>query len=73
MSNERRQLSIWFLVGIILAVYGLTIIGSGLYNMAHPPAQVRGAYLHLDLWWGLVLAAGGALLLWRQWPGKNSA
>jgi len=71
MSNERRQISIWFLVGIILAVYGITIIGSGFYNMAHPPAGVVGAHLHLDLFWGVVLTAGGALFLWRQWPVKE--
>jgi hypothetical protein len=73
MSNQRRQISIWFLVGVILAIYGLTIIGSGFYNLAHPPAGVVGAHLHLDLWWGVVLTVGGAVFLWRQWPGKSSS
>ncbi len=72
MTNERRQLSIWFLVGVILVVYGITIIGSGFYNLAHPPDGVVGADLHLDLWWGFVLTAGGAVFLWRQWPRKSS-
>jgi hypothetical protein len=73
MSNQRRQISIWFLVGVILAIYGVTITGSGFYNLVHPPAGVIGAHFHLDLWWGVVMTAGGAVFLWRQWPGKSSS
>ena len=71
MSNEHK-VTIWFLVGIILVVFGITIIGSGVYNIANPPQGVIGAHLHLDFWWGMVLAVVGAVFLWRQWPGKIS-
>ncbi len=62
-------LSIWFLSGIILSVYGITLIASGIYNAYNPPA-VFGAGLHLDLAWGLVLLAAGLALLILQRPSR---
>jgi hypothetical protein len=70
MTAEKR-VTIWFLCGIILLVYGLTVVGSGIYNAVHPP-DVYGAHLHLDIWWGLGLTIIGAVFLWRQWPGRQS-
>jgi hypothetical protein len=67
-----NRVTIWFLCGIILLVYGLTIIGSGIYNLAHPP-EVYAARLHLDLWWGIGLTIVGAVFLWRQWPSRRSS
>jgi hypothetical protein len=64
-----RRVTIWFLSGIILLVYGLTVVGSGINNAANPP-PVYGSYLHLDIWWGVVLTIVGAVFLWRQWPGR---
>jgi hypothetical protein len=69
MSGEHRA-TIWFLCGMILLVFGVTIVGSGIYNVRNPPG-VYGAHLHLDIWWGACLTIAGAVFLWRQWPGRQ--
>jgi hypothetical protein len=67
-----KKVTIWFLCGIILLVYGLTIIGSAIYNVVNPP-DVYAAHLHLDIWWGVGLTIVGATFLWRQWPSRRSS
>jgi hypothetical protein len=70
MSGENR-VTIWFLCGIILLVLGVTVVGSGIYNVWNPP-EVYGAHLHLDIWWGAGLMVVGGVFLWRQWPDRQS-
>ncbi len=73
MSEEHKMgLSIWFLCGIILSVYGITITASGIYNVYNPP-DVVAASLHLDLIWGLVLLAAGIAFLVLQRPSRVNA
>jgi len=69
MSDRTSRITIWFLCGIILAVYGITIAISGVYHMANQP-DVVGADLHLDFWWGLVLIVVGGIFLIHQRPGR---
>jgi hypothetical protein len=70
MSDKLKMgLSIWFLCGIILSVYGITITASGIYNAYNPPA-VFGSSLHLDLFWGIVLLATGLVFLILQRPSR---
>jgi hypothetical protein len=53
---KENTLSIWFLIGILLAIYGAIITLSGLYHFLVPPATlpVLGQF-HADFWWGLFL------------------
>jgi hypothetical protein len=54
------SLSIWFFIGVSLAVNGLVIFAAGLYELAHPPAVRVVLYdLHANVWWG-----GLILILW---------
>ena len=69
MSDRTSRITIWFLCGIILSVYGLIIAISGIYHMVNQP-DVVGAELHLDFWWGLVLIVVGGIFLIHQRPGK---
>jgi hypothetical protein len=69
MSDRTSRITIWFLCGIILSVYGLTIAVSGIYHMVNQP-DVVGAELHLDFWWGLVLIVVGGIFLVYQRPGR---
>ncbi|HLA39750.1 MAG TPA: hypothetical protein VJ417_07130 [Candidatus Glassbacteria bacterium] len=69
MSVQRMTVTIWFLCGVILTVYGIAVVGSGIYNVYNPP-PVKVAYLHLDLWWGIVLTITGAIFVLHQWPGR---
>jgi hypothetical protein len=62
--------SIWFFIGILLAIYGVLITGAGLYGLVHPPA-VRLAELNAGLWWGLVLLAIGGVYSWAFFPSRR--
>ena len=42
-------------IGVILAVYGL---------VADPAIYARSLGINVNLWWGLVLFAFGAVMLW---------
>jgi hypothetical protein len=49
---------IWFFIGALLAVYGVLILGAGIYGLFHPP-QVALAGLHAGVWWGALLVVIG--------------
>ena len=59
-----KMLSIWFLVGIILAVYGLILTGCGAYYHVHPELLTQKlGELNPSLWWGAGMTGLGALFL----------
>ena len=60
-----QMLSIWFLVGLILTIYGVILVGCGVYYSIHPEAiaQFVLGYRNPSLWWGGVMAALGTLFL----------
>jgi len=60
---HRHLIPVWFFVGLLLAVYGLLILASGLAELSNPPATVL-ANLHAPVWWGAVMVVvGGAYLI----------
>ncbi len=72
MTEDKKQISIWFMAGIILSVYGLTITVTGIYHLLNPP-EIVAAELHLDLLWGILMTAAGAIFLWLQRPGRPTS
>jgi hypothetical protein len=59
MKSE-RQIPIWFFIGLVLLIYGLLIMGTGLYHLFVPPEHKVALYkLHADLWWGAVITVLG--------------
>ena len=68
MNAPKKEITIWFLVGVILLVYGLTITGCGIYNMFNPDPHLVGNELHLDFWWGIVMGIGGGIFLYTNRP-----
>jgi hypothetical protein len=53
---------IWYFVGLLLLSMGVIITASGLYAFVNPPEQQKAlSHLHPDIWWGLVMSAGGLL------------
>jgi hypothetical protein len=56
---HRDLIPVWFFVGLLLGVYGLLILASGLAELSHPPATVL-ANLHAPVWWGAVMLVVGA-------------
>jgi len=64
MANEsKRMVSIWTWSALILAIYGVLLLGTGLVRLASgemPTTEM--AHLRADLWWPLVmLAVSGGL------------
>ena len=56
------MISIWFFIGLSLAVNGGLILAAGIYELVHPPAtpEVVLFSLHAGVWWGALLLALGA-------------
>jgi hypothetical protein len=65
MSEQKHSLSIWLFIGSLLLVYGLLILGSGIYVLSHPPEHPLAlANLHAPIWWGgLLIVLGAAYIL----------
>ncbi len=69
--EKEHQIPIWFFIGILLAVYGLLILVSGLYGLVHPPERIVAlSYLHADIWWGGLLLLLGLIYLIKFMPRR---
>ena len=71
MSEKHHIIPVWFLVGLLLLIYGVLIFVSGLKEWTHPPETVL-AELHASVWWGglLIVLGGTYCFLFR--PGRHS-
>jgi hypothetical protein len=62
--------SIWYFVGLLLAIMGAIITISAVYSLLSPPEQSKiFSHLHPDLWWGILMLVVGllfAILNWRS-------
>lgn len=66
------SISIWFFIGVSLLVNGLLILGSGMYELIHPPTVPVVLFpLHASIWWGGLLAVIGAGYCIYYMPGKG--
>jgi len=64
-------ISIWFFVGISLAVNGALICATGLYEFVHPPQyRVVLYWLHANVWWGGLLLVAGLVYCFHFAPSK---
>jgi len=70
MSEDHHIIPVWFFVGVILSIYGVLILGSGIYQVSHPPATVL-AHLRPALWWGALLAIIGVIYIYLFRPRKS--
>ena len=60
---HRHLIPVWFFVGLLLAVYGVLILASGLTELPHPAGTVL-ADLHAPIWWGALLTVVGGIYCW---------
>jgi len=70
--HEEEGFSIWFFVGIMLAIYGpIVLIANipGLSTSQNPHVVLEE--LHAGIWWGILLTILGAIFLYLHWPGKE--
>ena len=69
--HRQGMVSIWFFIGALLLLYGVLILGAGLYELSNPPAHpVVRADLHAGIWWGALLLILGAIYSFKFRPGK---
>jgi len=67
------EIPIWFFIGISLLVNGILIVGAGIWELFHPPANpVVLFHLHASVWWGAVLLLLGIVYCVRFAPGRQS-
>lgn len=61
------MVSIWFFIGISLAVNGALILAAGLYQLVNPPENpgIVLYNLHANVWWGAVLLVFGLIYCFR--------
>jgi hypothetical protein len=73
MSGQRPgHISIWYFIGVLLAIYGVLILGADLYSFIQPPANpVHLHELHAGTWWGVLLLALGSFYTIRFRPGRG--
>lgn len=66
--------SIWFFIGSLLLLYGVLILGAGLYEFVTPPEHpVVRQDLHANIWWGVLLIAMGAFYFFRFSPWRKKS
>ena len=68
------SLSIWFFIGLSLAVNGAVIFGRGIYELVYPPPEelrVVLANLHANIWWGAILLMVGLFFSLRYSPARE--
>ena len=70
MSAGRHMIPVWFFVGIILLIYGVIILATGIYELSNPPPTVL-ASLHPALWWGGLLTVLGGVYVYMYMPKKS--
>ena len=68
----KESISIWFFTGVLMLIYGVIILASGVYGLSHPAEKpVVLAGMHMELWWGALLTAIGVFYCWKFAPGKE--
>jgi len=69
---HRHFISIWFFIGLLLTVYGVLILGAGVYDLIRPAEHpVELAYLHAGIWWGGLLLVLGLIYTAKFKPTKD--
>ncbi len=70
---SRREISIWFFIGLSLLVNGVLIFGVGIYELFRPPENPVVLYgLHANIWWGALLLIVGAVYCYRFAPARRN-
>jgi len=70
MSEVPRMIPVWFFVGIILLIYGVIVLATGIYELSNPPPTVLTS-LHPALWWGGLLTIVGGVYVYVHMPKKS--
>ena len=68
------MVSIWFFIGVSLAVNGALILAAGIFQLVNPPTEpgVVLFNLHAGVWWGAVLLAIGLVYCIKFAPRRHA-
>jgi hypothetical protein len=68
------MISIWFFIGISLAVNGALILAAGIYQLIDPPVNpgVVLYSLHANVWWGAALLLFGLIYCFKFAPRRKA-
>ncbi len=69
-ESDHHMLPVWFFVGIILLIYGILILATGILEFSRPPATVL-SNLHPAVWWGALLVVIGAVYVYLFMPRRS--
>jgi FtsH-binding integral membrane protein len=51
--QAKQEISVWFFIGVLLAIYGVLIVGA---TITSPPKEdVVFSQYHIGIWWGALL------------------
>jgi FtsH-binding integral membrane protein len=71
---KEHHVSIWFLIGLQLAIFGFLITGAGIYGFFIPPPPEQLTVLsdlHPAIWWGAIMLALGIFYTVKFRPKKG--
>jgi hypothetical protein len=72
MHPEDGRISIWFFIGVLVFIYGILILGAGIYDFFVKSVQtVVLADLHSAIWWGLLMLILGGIYAYKFFPRKE--
>jgi FtsH-binding integral membrane protein len=68
--RDHHMIPVWFFVGVILLIYGVIILATGIYEFSSPPPTVL-ARTHPAVWWGALLTVIGGIYVYLYMPKKS--
>jgi hypothetical protein len=70
--KEGGSISIWFFVGLSLAVNGALILGAGIYELIRPLENPPVLFqLHASIWWGALMLVLGLVYCMHYPPQQG--
>jgi len=70
---EKHIVPVWFFIGLLLAIYGVLILGSGIYEVFVPlNRELAMGYLHIGIWWGAGMLLFGLVYVIRFRPNRKN-
>ena len=71
-AGNHAHTSLWFIIGLLLDIYGVLILAASLYDLASPPEHpVVLANLHAGIWWGALLIVLGLIYTFTFSPNRR--
>ncbi len=71
-TQGKHFISIWFFIGVLLLVYGVLILGAGIWDLFYPSrTPVAMSHLHAGIWWGALLVVIGGIYSVKFFPGRG--